>query len=242
MEFKRDLANRFVDFCVDYLGIKDKPNVIFSDSRKEAGIKTMANYNPANGDIKIYIKDRGFADIARSVAHEIAHHWQREEDRIKDHSEFGHIEDEANAKAGELIKRFAKISKEDIYESKFSFKETIELLSEEIGLNESDLEIDSSFSGDKVGIYINPSPIVMEEFLINDRKRNGKSSYLRGALLKSGDLYIADSDIEHYDFTKLGIKIASFAEVRFPNEVSLSNYDSKLVEKALIKNPGWDFK
>jgi hypothetical protein len=49
-------------------------------------------------------------DIMRSVAHEMVHHKQFEQGRlnVKPPDIGGEIEDEANAKAGQYIKMFAK--------------------------------------------------------------------------------------------------------------------------------------
>jgi len=72
----------------------------------------------------IYGKNRALADIMRSVAHEMTHMMQNQMGLIRGpiRDAGGFHEDQANAKAGELIKLFAK-SKEDIkaiYESRRS--------------------------------------------------------------------------------------------------------------------------
>jgi hypothetical protein len=53
-------------------------------------------------------------DIMRSIAHELTHKRQYEEDRVKHPVQDvgGEIEDEANAKAGAIIKKFIKTDEE----------------------------------------------------------------------------------------------------------------------------------
>ena len=70
----------------------------------------------------MYGKNRALADIMRSIAHEMTHMMQDQtgllRGKIRDAG--GFHEDQANARAGELIKRFVK-GREDrkaIYESK----------------------------------------------------------------------------------------------------------------------------
>ena len=72
-------------------------------------------------EIKVYGKNRALVDICRSLCHELVHCSQDEKGElvgvIRDAG--GEIEDEANARAGELIKLFAKSNpqRKSIYES-----------------------------------------------------------------------------------------------------------------------------
>ena len=63
-----------------------------------------------NKVIKVCAKNRALADVMRSIAHELVHHKQFEQGRLKVQPPDigGEIEDEANAKAGQYIKMFAK--------------------------------------------------------------------------------------------------------------------------------------
>ena len=121
------LIMEFCNYAADALGIKrDLVNIEIVDNRNRSGIKTTAYYDPNNHDIVIYGKDRAVVDVCRSIAHEMTHMSQMLENRI----EFpvqdagGEIEDEANAKAGEIIKLFAKSNpdRSRIYESRRSRK------------------------------------------------------------------------------------------------------------------------
>ena len=58
----------------------------------------------------MYVKGRLIIDILRSVAHELVHHNQFESGEIKNNDVVkdigGKIEDDANAIAGQLVKKF----------------------------------------------------------------------------------------------------------------------------------------
>ena len=118
----KNLILDFCKFCKDELNIDHDIKIRIVGNREKEDISTTAFYNPENHDIAVYGKNRAIVDICRSIAHELTHMSQMLQDRI----EFpvqdagGEIEDEANAKAGEIIKLFAKSSdlRKSIYESK----------------------------------------------------------------------------------------------------------------------------
>lgn len=107
---KKDKLNEFVKFVKKELDLKTIPTISIQNHRN--GLKTTANYDytKENKVIKVCGKNRALVDIMRSIAHEIVHHKQFEQGRLKVRPPDigGEIEDEANAKAGQLIKMFAK--------------------------------------------------------------------------------------------------------------------------------------
>jgi hypothetical protein len=110
--------NDFVKFIKNELKIKDVPTISIQNHRD--GLKTTANYDytKENKIVKVCSKNRALVDVMRSLAHELVHHKQWEEGRLngpKPPDIGGEIEDEANAKAGQLIKMYAKID-ETIYD------------------------------------------------------------------------------------------------------------------------------
>lgn len=116
------LAGEFTLFCAEHLPIEDDFKVYLVSNREPHSISTTAVYELGNNCCRIYAKNRALVDILRSVAHEMTHMYQDESGLIKGHVQDvgGFHEDHANARAGELIKRFAK-SKEGrraIYERK----------------------------------------------------------------------------------------------------------------------------
>jgi cytidyltransferase-like protein len=116
---KKSQIAEFVKFAVNELGIQKLPTVKFSYDTNESQEKgTFGYFNPNSNHIWIYIKNRNTADILRTLAHELVHHKQGEDNRIEQGSgETGsEIENEANAQAGVLLRKFGKDNK-GIYES-----------------------------------------------------------------------------------------------------------------------------
>ena len=109
-EDKKEKLNSFVKFVKKQLELETIPTISIQNHRKN--LKTTANYDytKENKIIKICGKNRALVDIMRSIAHELVHHKQFEQGRLKVQPPDigGEIEDEANAKAGQFIKMFAK--------------------------------------------------------------------------------------------------------------------------------------
>lgn len=105
---------KFVDFVKRELNIENDVNIRYQTDKD--GIKTTAVYKYQDGgdeefeqsEVRVYTKERALQDIMRSVAHELVHHQQNErgdlEGKISDVG--GPIEDEANAVAGMLLKKY----------------------------------------------------------------------------------------------------------------------------------------
>jgi hypothetical protein len=107
---KKNKLNRFVKFVKDQLELDTVPVISIQNHRKD--LKTTANYDYTKDEkiIKVCMKNRALVDVMRSIAHEMVHHKQYEQGRLKVQPPDigGEIEDEANAKAGQYIKMFAK--------------------------------------------------------------------------------------------------------------------------------------
>ena len=109
---KKDKLNSFVKFVKKELEIEKVPTISIQANRD--GLKTTAHYDytKENKIVRVYGRNRALVDIMRSVAHELVHHKQFEEGRLDGPQPpdiGGEIEDEANAKAGQHIKMYAKI-------------------------------------------------------------------------------------------------------------------------------------
>ena len=108
---KKEILDKFVLFVKEQLELKTVPTIKIQNHRD--GLKTTANYDytKENKIIKVCAKNRALVDVCRSVAHEMVHHKQYEQGRLKVQPPDigGEIEDEANAKAGQHIKMYAKI-------------------------------------------------------------------------------------------------------------------------------------
>jgi hypothetical protein len=104
----------FVNFAKEYLGITDGITVELAFQRTP-DLVTTAYYN-LDGFVKVYVKDRAIIDVCRSIAHELVHHKQNIEDRLNDVQADGEdgspIENEANAVAGVIIRKYGKLHPE----------------------------------------------------------------------------------------------------------------------------------
>jgi len=113
---------KFVDFVKKELNIENDVNIRYQTDKD--GIKTTAVYKYQDGgdeefeqsEVRVYTKERALQDIMRSVAHELVHHQQNERGDLegKISNVGGPIEDEANAVAGELLKKYG-IDHPEIY-------------------------------------------------------------------------------------------------------------------------------
>lgn len=110
----RDVAD-FVNFAKEYLGIDDDIKIALAFERTP-DIKTTAYYNNAINELKVYVKNRAIIDVCRSIAHELVHHKQNLEGRITDPivdgADGSDIENEANAVAGVIIRKWGRIHPE----------------------------------------------------------------------------------------------------------------------------------
>jgi Zn-dependent peptidase ImmA (M78 family) len=110
-EHRKEKLTSFAKFVAKELGIKSPPTIVIQNGRN--GLKTTANYDYTkdNKILKVNSKGRLLVDVLRSMAHELVHHKQWEQGRlkIKPPDIGGEIEDEANALAGQLIKKYAKL-------------------------------------------------------------------------------------------------------------------------------------
>lgn len=110
---KKDTITEFVKFVRKELQLEKCPTIVLQNGRGK--LKTTANYDYSkeNKTIRVNSKNRALVDILRSIAHEMVHHKQFEDGRlkVKPADIGGDIEDEANAKAGQFIKMYAQMDK-----------------------------------------------------------------------------------------------------------------------------------
>ncbi len=115
------LISDFINFCCEKLPIKNGCKIYIVSEREPYRISTTAAYIVGENDIRVYGKNRALVDVMRSVAHEMTHMMQDEMGLLIGHIQDagGFHEDQANARAGELLKLYAKSSpdRKRIYES-----------------------------------------------------------------------------------------------------------------------------
>jgi len=117
------LITSFINFLEKELPLEEDLKVQFMNKR--TGTMTTGS-RTNNHRLKIYIKDRLNRDILRTVAHEWTHEHQRTVlGRSKGKDIGGKNEDEANAKSGELVKKFEKNNKKEMPRIYKTFAEQI---------------------------------------------------------------------------------------------------------------------
>jgi len=105
------LIGDFINYCCSQLELQGGFIIHLVADRKPHRIETTAFCDPDSGVMKIYSKGRAAPDIMRSIAHELAHLRQGEKGEIGPNPiqyAGGYLEDDANAKAGVLLKLFAR--------------------------------------------------------------------------------------------------------------------------------------
>lgn len=106
-----DTVKDFVGFCVDSLGIQQEPQLkLMQDPEWSAENKTFGRYDANTNQLEVSMIDRHIMDILRTVAHELTHQRQKELGEVPDHAGAtgSRWENEANAKAGVLMRNYAE--------------------------------------------------------------------------------------------------------------------------------------
>ena len=118
---KVKLLSEFCLFCAEKLEVRPEFEIYVISDRDDHEIMTTAAYHVGKNICKVYGKDRALVDILRSIAHEMTHMMQDQQGLLvgKIQDAGGFHEDQANSRAGELIKKFAKSKdyRKSIYES-----------------------------------------------------------------------------------------------------------------------------
>lgn len=114
-----NILKEFIKFAANELELKSLPKGLTlsynTNEAKERG--TFGTFEPESSKIWLYVKNRNLADICRTLGHELIHRKQDEDGRIdyKSGKTGSEIENEANAKAGVLLRKFGQ-QNDNIYE------------------------------------------------------------------------------------------------------------------------------
>ena len=107
---KEGVIDDFVDFTKKELELDDDFGVELEDDSDE--LETLGSYDIKDNKVKVLSKNRALPDIIRSIAHELVHHKQNLEGELNGDKEEGEdgspLENEANARAGKIVRRFGK--------------------------------------------------------------------------------------------------------------------------------------
>lgn len=107
-----DLLNKFVLFTCKYLDIKDTDATVKLKFNRD-DLTTTASYQ--NKKIIVFAEERALVDIMRSIGHELTHMKQDISGKLtgsQDGISGSPIENESNATAGILIRKFGEIHPE----------------------------------------------------------------------------------------------------------------------------------
>lgn len=119
MDKKHKKLLKFTDWVIGRLGIKNKPQIRFSDDKSEVTKHRTFGSTTPNNTIWVHVGDRNTADVMRTLCHELVHAKQFEIGTAKpkmDPKREQGIEDEANAMAGRMMRKYGKMDA-TIYES-----------------------------------------------------------------------------------------------------------------------------
>lgn len=96
-------VKKFAKFASKELGIDKVPDIAYTGHEQDKD-KTFGAYDGSK--IKVRVAGRQPLDIMRTVAHELAHHKQKLKGVKGDNKAGGKTENDANAKAGEIMRKY----------------------------------------------------------------------------------------------------------------------------------------
>jgi len=186
-EKDRKLANDFIKFLQKKYPLKNEITIIFTGER--FGTMTSGS-RTQDSELKILTKGRMNRDIFRTLAHEWIHEWQiNVKDKTPKENIGGPLEDEANAEAGSLLKKFEKKfpeKEEMMYES---INKKINLLKEDILITEKqNIKEDFLLEMKKIGIEKLPySYSAMKQFVDPETMDIHYNKHYKGYVKKLND-------------------------------------------------------
>ncbi|HEY6437223.1 MAG TPA: hypothetical protein VIY47_11590 [Ignavibacteriaceae bacterium] len=102
------MITHLLQLCKDELGIEELPNINFLDDATTVSGGTSFGEFDGTG-VNIVSKGRHPVDVMRTLAHELVH-WKQRLDGVElDGSDGSETENEANAVAGIIMRRFGKM-------------------------------------------------------------------------------------------------------------------------------------
>jgi pyrimidine deaminase RibD-like protein len=111
----KNVIEDFMIFCADQLGIEKDINLrVRRDPQWSVRNKTFGRYNDGTNELEVGIGGRHIMDVLRTVAHELVHQKQNQHEQVPmdagaDGSKY---ENEANARAGVLMRQYGKLHPE----------------------------------------------------------------------------------------------------------------------------------
>lgn len=107
--FDPDQMKHFIRWVKEKLHITGAvPHMHFQDEKESPEQNRTGYYNPNTEKLWVYTGNRNMIDIMRTVAHELAHHKQREDGDTYATQDLANIESQADMAAGMLIKIYVR--------------------------------------------------------------------------------------------------------------------------------------
>lgn len=104
-EFVPDnMFKHIINLCKKELELDEIPNIEFVDDDTIPGQNSFGQFN--NDTIKVVVKNRHPIDVARTISHELVHWKQKIENLTLDGSDGSETENQANAVAGIIMRKF----------------------------------------------------------------------------------------------------------------------------------------
>ena len=216
-EKDRKLANDFIKFLQKKYPLKEEITIIFTGER--FGTMTSGS-RTQDSELKILTKGRMNRDVFRTLAHEWVHEWQINVKGKKPKQDIGGpLEDEANAEAGSVLKKFEKQfpeKEEMMYES---INKKINLLKETILITEKqNIKEEFLLEMKKIGIEKLPySYSALKQFVDPETMNIHYNKHYKGYVKKLNDALSKKNykDVDLEDIIK-----------------SISKYDTKVRNNA----------
>lgn len=105
---KAPLMKRFVEYACGELNINEPQIHVINSPTYSQEHKSFGGYIPSEEKILVVVHNRNMADILRTLAHELVHHMQNMNGDELNGEDGSNIENEANAMAGVIMRKFGR--------------------------------------------------------------------------------------------------------------------------------------
>ena len=105
---KAPLMKKFVEYACRELNINEPQIHIINSPAYSQENKSFGGYIPSEQKILVVVHNRNMADILRTLAHELVHHMQNLKGDELNGDDGSEIENEANAQAGVIMRKFGR--------------------------------------------------------------------------------------------------------------------------------------
>lgn len=116
---KAPLMKKFVEYVCNELEINEPKIHIKNSPTYSQKYKSFGGYIPSEEKIIVVVHNRNMADILRTLAHELVHHYQKLNGDELNGEDGSDTENEANAKAGVIMRKFGRENPE-IFENELN--------------------------------------------------------------------------------------------------------------------------